>query len=120
MNSIKMIYLKKLSTGSDEHEQHQRQLEQLLDKIKSLNEAKKRKENELKTTKNDKDNYRIKQNEIKEKLEKDLHDIHKRELDHKNRLNQECEAEMGKMKQAFQDKVTFLFILNRKQKLQRS
>lgn len=97
--------MKKLSTGSDEHEQHQRQLEQLLDKIKSLKETKKRKENELKTTKNDKDNYRIKQNQVKEKLEKELNDIHKMEQDDKNRLNQECDAELGKMKQVFQDKV---------------
>lgn len=48
IKSLRMIYLKKLSTGSDEFEQHQKQLAELKKKIENSQATKKDKEIHLK------------------------------------------------------------------------
>lgn len=108
MASLRMIYLKKLSTGYDEDQQHQKQLEELLDKIERYKATKEKKRDELSKLRKEKDKYRIEQNEIKAKLEKDLIGVQEKKEATKKKLEEECESELALEKKNHDDHVSIL------------
>ena len=105
MTSLRMIYLKKLSTGHDEHRQHMKQLEELLNKIKRYEETKKKQQQELKDLRAKKEEYRIEQNQIKGKLDKELNGVKERKDATKKKLQEDCRRELELEKKNHEDLV---------------